>query len=144
LIWELNLKQSKEILTVGTLIFFSINCQYCIFLIISLCCHGNYCSGPRKRKPPPGALAMLEEELVARRTYWRRQRQHEKEVTLKEHLMAQQLLFDMDSVTSKTVQKFLEDIDHEVHDLSESEKREFQRRGGAEQEYKTCARHHII
>lgn len=91
--------------------------------------------GPRKHKPPPGALAMLEEELVARRTYWRRQRQHEKEVTLKEHQMAQQLLFDMDSVTSKTVQKFLEDIDHEVHNLSESEKREFQRRGGAEQEY---------
>ena len=91
--------------------------------------------GARKKKPPPGALAMLEEELVARRTYWRRQRQHEKEVTYKEHQTAQQLLFDMDSVTSKTIQKFLEDIDVEVHNMSESEKREFQRRGGAEQEY---------
>lgn len=91
--------------------------------------------GPRKRKPPPGALAMLEEELIARRTYWRRQRQHEKEITLREHIMAQMLLHDLDSVTSKTIQKFLEEIDVEVHTLSESEKREFQRRGGAEQEY---------
>lgn len=37
-------------------------------------------SAHRKPKPPPGALGMLEEEIVARRGYWRRQRQREAEV----------------------------------------------------------------
>lgn len=93
--------------------------------------------GPRKRKPPPGALAMLEEELVARRGFWRRQRQIERELTTKEHLLAQQLLFDVDSVTTKTLERFLEEIDNGTHHLLEAEKREVQRRGGAEQEYAT-------
>lgn len=100
--------------------------------------------GPRKKKPPPGALAMLEEELVARRSFWRRQRQKERELTLKEHQFTQQLLFDLDSVTSRDVQRFLEEIDADVHQLSEAEKREVQRRGGAEQEYATVIPPEVI
>ncbi|XP_062603182.1 uncharacterized protein LOC134264959 [Saccostrea cucullata] len=100
--------------------------------------------GPRKKKPPPGALAMLEEELVARRGFWRRQRQKERELALKEHQFTQQLLFDMDSVTSRDLQRFLEEIDADVHQLSEAEKREVQRRGGAEQEYATVIPPEVI
>ena len=37
-------------------------------------------SAHRKPKPPPGALGLLEEEIVARRGNWRRQRQREMEV----------------------------------------------------------------
>ena len=100
--------------------------------------------GPRKKKPPPGALAMLEEELVARRGFWRRQRAKEREITLKEHQFAQQLLFNVESVTSQSVQKFLDEIDSDVHQLSEAEKREVQRRGGAEQEYATILPPEVI
>ena len=39
-------------------------------------------SSHRKPKPPPGAVGMLEEEIVARRGYWRRQRQKEQEVNM--------------------------------------------------------------
>lgn len=39
-------------------------------------------SSHRKPKPPPGAVGKLEEEIVARRGFWRRQRQKEQEVSL--------------------------------------------------------------
>lgn len=87
---------------------------------------------------------MLEEELVARRGFWRRQRQMERELTTKEHLLAQQLLFDIDSVTTKTLERFLEEIDSGTHHLLEAEKREVQRRGGAEQEYATIIPPEVI
>ena len=47
-------------------------------------------SAHRKPKPPPGALGLLEEESVARRGFWRRQRQREAEVG-----MGQALLFGL-------------------------------------------------
>lgn len=34
----------------------------------------------RTRKPAPGAVAMLEEEIAARKGFWRRQRQRENEM----------------------------------------------------------------
>ena len=92
-------------------------------------------AGHRKRPPPPGALAMLEEEIVMRQSFWRRQRQKEEELTAVEHKLALKLLHDMDSVTAKSVEKSLEEIDTCANTIAESAKREVQRRGAAEQEY---------
>lgn len=37
----------------------------------------------RQRKPPVGAVAMLEDEIAARKGFWRRQRQRERDVEAK-------------------------------------------------------------
>ena len=54
----------------------------------------------RKPRPPPGSVALLEEELVARRGYWRRQRAREGETTLKQHELAVDLMFFIDDVSA--------------------------------------------
>ena len=91
--------------------------------------------GHRKQKAPPGALALLEEEIMARRGFWRRQRQKELDLTLKEHKLAHQLLYDMDSLTSHSLRKTLEEIDSDSQQLSDNYKREMQRRGIAQQDF---------
>lgn len=92
-------------------------------------------SGHVKRKPPLGATALLEDEIVARTSFWRRQRQREEELTLKEHQLTQSLLFNMDSMNSKKLEKHLTEIDAQAHASNESAKREVQRRAEAEEEY---------
>lgn len=87
---------------------------------------------------------MLEEELVVRRSFWRRQRQKERELILKEYQFIQQFFFDLDFVIFRDVQRFLEEIDVDVYQFSEVEKREVQRRGGVEQEYVTVISLEVI
>lgn len=43
----------------------------------------------RQRKPAPGALAMLEDEIAARRGFWRRQRQREVDLNSRVAALAQ-------------------------------------------------------
>ncbi|GFO26753.1 cytadherence high molecular weight protein 2 [Plakobranchus ocellatus] len=88
----------------------------------------------RKPRPPPGALALLEEELVARRGYWRRQRAREGETTLKQHELAVELMFFMDDVSTTSVQKSLDHLDTLIQQLSEAARAECQRRGAATSE----------
>ena len=57
----------------------------------------------RKSRPPPGALAMLEEELVARRGFWRRQRGKEEEVSGQQHQLAVSLMFYLEHTASRSV-----------------------------------------
>ena len=56
-------------------------------------------SGNKKRKAPIGAQALLEEEVAARRSFWRRQREREAEVTSHEFVLAVKLLFQTDKVS---------------------------------------------
>ena len=56
---------------------------------------------------------------------------------MKEHQLAQQLLFDFESVTSKDIEKALAVLDSGTLQLQEGSKSEVQRRGAAEQEYAT-------
>ncbi len=91
----------------------------------------------RKRKPPLGAVTMLEDEVVARRSFWRRQRQREQEITLQEFDLAQQILYDLDKVRTKNLDSVLEDLAEKAHALDENARRETQRRTDAEQEYST-------
>ena len=44
---------------------------------------------------------MVEDELVARRSYWRRQRQREEEATNQEALLVFQLMYDMENITAQ-------------------------------------------
>lgn len=57
--------------------------------------------GHKKRKPPLGAVTMLEDEVVARRSFWRRQRQREAELTLDEFNLAQKILYNVDDIKIK-------------------------------------------
>lgn len=91
--------------------------------------------GHRKPPVPAGAEAVLEEEIITRRSYWKAQRKREEELTRIEHKLAVTLLQDVDSVTVKSVSKALEDIDVGANQLQESNKAEVQRRGAAQHEY---------
>ena len=91
--------------------------------------------GHRKRKPPVGAQAVLEDEIAARRSFWRRQRQREQDLTWDEFVLAQKCLYDIDNVTAKSVEHALEKILEKARELDDSAKRETQRRSDEEQEY---------
>ena len=89
----------------------------------------------KKRKPPLGAVTMLEDEIVARRSFWRRQRQREVEITLQEFELAQKILYDIDSIRAKKLNETLESLAQKTHGLNNAAKREVQRRSEAEQEF---------
>ena len=89
----------------------------------------------KKRKPPLGAVTMLEDEIVARRSFWRRQRQREAELTLQEFELAQKILYEIESIKSKKLKETLEALAQKAHGLDEAAKREVQRRSEAEQEF---------
>ncbi len=89
----------------------------------------------RKRKPPLGSVTILEDEIVARRSFWRRQRQREGDLTYDEFVLAQKVLYDIDSVQPKKVQDMIERMSEKAHALDEAAKRETQRRSEAEQEF---------
>ena len=94
-------------------------------------------SGNRKRKAPIGAQALLEEEVAARRSFWRRQREREAEVTSLEFLLAVRVLFHTDKVNFSRLDGELQVVLERAHDLDAAAKREWQRRGTAEQEMAT-------
>ena len=52
----------------------------------------------RQRKPPMGAVAMLEDEIAARKGVWRRQRQREADVEKRALDLQQVALFHFDSI----------------------------------------------
>ena len=91
--------------------------------------------GHKKRKPPLGAVAMLDEEVVARRGFWRRQRQREVDLTKSEFLLALQLMFDADNISAKKVDSMLGSFLEGAHELNESAKEETKRRSDAEEEF---------
>ncbi|CAH1789583.1 unnamed protein product [Owenia fusiformis] len=91
--------------------------------------------GHKKKKAPLGATAMLEEEVVARRSYWRRQRQREDELTEKEFLLSLKLITDLEGITSNMVEKALNDILEKSAELGEASKRETTRKSDSEQEF---------
>ena len=94
-------------------------------------------SGHHKRKAPLGTLSLLEEEVVARRSFWRRQRQRETELTLEEFMLAHELLFNMENITPKRVEDTLEIMEEKTHTLAECARRETQRRTEAENDVAT-------
>ena len=57
----------------------------------------------RKRRAPVGALALLEDEIIAMETYWRRQRQRELELTEEEFKIAQLIVYDTDAMQQNKV-----------------------------------------
>ncbi len=89
----------------------------------------------KKRKPALGAVSMLEDEIAARRGFWRRQREREIDLTLEEFALAQSILFNVDSVVMKRADETLENMLEKAHGLNDAAKRETQRRSDAEQEY---------
>ena len=91
--------------------------------------------GHRKRKPPLGAVAMLEDEVVARRSFWRRQRQREAEITQQEFKLAHGMLHDLDSMNLGKVDLTLDGILDKARALDDAAKREVQRRADATQEF---------
>ena len=92
-------------------------------------------SAHRKRKPPLGALTMLEEEIAARRSFWRRQRQREEELTVEEFSLSQQMLFSIDVLSPQKVESFLNATMEKALALNDAAKRETQRRSEAETEF---------
>ena len=92
-------------------------------------------SAHRKRKPPPGATTVLEDEVVARRSFWRRQQQREGELTLKEYVLMQNILYNMEATTLKQVEESLEYMSEKAQSLEDAAKRETQRRSEAEEEF---------
>lgn len=91
--------------------------------------------GHHKRKPPLGAVAMLEDEVVARRSFWRRQRQREADITQLEFLLAHKMLHDLDSVNLDKMDMTLNSLLDKARALDDAAKREVQRRGDATQEF---------
>ena len=53
---------------------------------------------------PTGAQAMLEDEIMARRSFWRRQRDREQTLTLQEFDLALQILFNVENVQLRKVE----------------------------------------
>ena len=92
-------------------------------------------SAHRKRKPPLGAVTTLEEEVAARKSYWRRQRQSEQELTHEEFGLSRQILFSLDSLSTQKVEAFLNASMDKANVVNESAKREVQRRSEAESEF---------
>ena len=90
--------------------------------------------GYKKRKPPLGAVAMLEEESVARRSFWRRQRDREAELTMEEFNLSQRIMHNIETVNLKKVEGALITMNEKSHSMSEAFKGETQRRGAAHQE----------
>ena len=91
----------------------------------------------RKRKPPLGAVATLEEEMAARRSYWYRQRQKERDLTLQEFSLAQRILYGMENVSLRRLEGALDTLSTKAHELDDSAKKEVQRRAEAHHEYST-------
>ncbi|XP_013391352.1 uncharacterized protein LOC106159584 [Lingula anatina] len=100
--------------------------------------------GHKKRRPPLGAVAMLEEEIVARRGFWRRQRQREETLTMQEFHLAQHLMHNMESLTAKEVENTLASVSESTYELSESASREVQRRKDAEEELSTVLPPNVV
>lgn len=78
---------------------------------------------------------MLEDEIVARRSFWRRQRQREAELTSQEFDLSQKILYDLENVKAVKLDETLEALAEKAHALDEAAKREVQRRSEAEQEF---------
>lgn len=57
------------------------------------------------------------------------------QLSKKEQALALTMMYNLDTMTSRSVQKSLEDIDAQAHQLLENAKREVQRRGAAQQDY---------
>ena len=93
--------------------------------------------GHKKRKPPLGAVAMLEDEVVARRGFWRRQRQREEQLTENEFTLSQTLLNDVESITVKKVENALASMMEKSHEIDDAAKLEVKRRNDSEQELST-------
>ena len=91
--------------------------------------------GHRKRKPQLGAVAMLEDEVVARRSFWRRQRQRETEITQLEFKLAHQMLHGLDTVKLEMTGMALDNILDKAQALDDASKREVQRRADATREF---------
>ena len=71
--------------------------------------------GHKKRKPPLGAVSMLEEEAVARRSFWRRQRDREAELTLEEYNLSHRILHNIETVDLKKVEGALVTMNEKAH-----------------------------
>ena len=91
--------------------------------------------GQKKRKPNPSLLAIVENESVARRSFWRRQRQKENDIAATEFLLCSQLIDQKANIGISKVEETLEDIQTTVASLTDASKREIQRRGDAAQEW---------
>jgi len=91
--------------------------------------------GVGRRKAPAGAASALEDEVASRRAFWRRQRQREEELTLDEFTLAQNCLYDIDSVSATNVERALSRQAEFCKGLDEAAKAESQRRADAEPEY---------
>ena len=89
----------------------------------------------KKRKPPLGAVTMLEDEIVARKSFWRRQRQREAELTLQEFDLCQKILYNINSIKARKLTETLEALAEKARGLNEAARREVQRRSEAEQEF---------
>ena len=81
-------------------------------------------AGPRPHRPPPGALAVMEDEVVARRSHWRRQRERETDATGGEF-----------AAVSKGNGQKVAPLAERADALDESAKREVGRRATAAREF---------
>ena len=92
-------------------------------------------SGSRnKRRPPLGAIAMLQDEIVARRGFWRRQQEREAELSAQEFTLSQKILSSTESMKVTKLETSLDGISEKAHTLNEASQREKQRRTQAEEE----------
>ena len=88
--------------------------------------------------------ALLEDEIVARRGFWRRQRQKEQELTIEEARLSNQLMLEMEKVETDRVEKALTDITDGSQALEEASKREIQRRSDSTEELNSILPIHVV
>lgn len=91
-------------------------------------------SNKKHRKPPLGALSAMEDEIVARKSFWRRQRQRENELTVQEHKLQTEIMYNIQSLKIDQIEGALNAFEEKAHDLAEAWKREQRRRGDAHNE----------